>query len=270
MAKKLVLSQEKLDKAIKMYEEGNSLRKISETLGHSRGPITRILKENGVEMRTTKETSRKYTHRFDYFDVIDTQEKAYWLGFIYADGFIESKREHGEQKVGITLSAKDKTHLEKFKKAIGATNPILDYVGGGFNSESVFSKILLTSQKTVDDLKRHGVMEQKTFKITFPELEDVLIPHFIRGYFDGDGTISVYDHGFKFGFSGNFTFLTSIKSFFCESNADILEDKDIYCFKVGGTVKAFNMLHKIYEDSTIFLDRKYELYRIVHEKYSEN
>ncbi len=270
MAKKLILSEEKLAKAIKMYEEGNSLRSISTALGHSRGAITRILKENGVSMRTTKETSRRYTHNFDYFEVIDTQEKAYWLGFIYADGFIESKRKHGEQKVGISLSVKDKNHLEKFKTSIQATNPILDYTGGGFDSEAVFSKILLTSQKTVDDLKRHGVMENKTFILTFPDLEKELVPHFIRGYFDGDGTISVYENAFKFGFSGNLEFLTSIKKFFPESKAQIKKDKNIYCFRIGGTKKAFKMLHKIYEDANIFLDRKYQLYQLAYEKYGES
>ncbi len=271
MAKKLILSEEKLAKAIKMYEEGNSLRSIATALGHSRRAITKILKENGVRIRTTKETSRRYTHNFDYFEVIDTQEKAYWLGFIYADGFIESKRKHGEQKVGITLSVKDKKHLEKFKASIQATNPILDYIGGGFDSEAVFSKILLTSQKTVDDLKRHGVTERKTFTLTFPDLKKELVPHFIRGYFDGDGTISVYENGFKFGFSsGSLEFLTSIKNFFSESNAQIRKDKSIYCFTIGGTKKAFKMLHKIYEDANIFLDRKYQLYQSIYEKYGES
>lgn len=270
MAKKLILSEEKLAKAIRMYEEGNSLRSISTALGHSRGAITKILKENDVSMRTTKETSRRYTHNFDYFEVIDTQEKAYWLGFIYADGFIESKRKHGEQKVGITLSVKDKSHLEKFKVSIQATNPILDYTGGGFDPEAVFSKILLTSQKTVDDLKRHGVMEHKTFTLTFPDLEKELVPHFIRGYFDGDGTISVYENTFKFGFSGNLEFLTSIKNFFPESKAQIEKDKNIYCFRIGGTKKAFKMLHKIYEDANIFLDRKHQLYQLTYKKYGES
>ena len=270
MAKKLILSEEKLAKAIKMYEEGNSLRSISTTLGHSRGAITKILKENNVSIRTTKETSRRYTHNFDYFEVIDTQEKAYWLGFIYADGFIESKRKHGEQKVGITLSVKDKNHLEKFKASIQATNPILDYTGGGFDPEAVFSKILLTSQKTVDDLKRHGVIENKTFILTFPDLEKELVPHFIRGYFDGDGTISIYEDAFKFGFSGNLEFLTSVKNFFPESKAQIEKDKNIYCFRIGGTKKAFKMLHTIYEDANIFLDRKHQLYQLAYKKYGES
>lgn len=270
MAKKLILSKEELNKALQMYEEGKSLREVSEHLGYSRGAITKILKENGVVIRSTKETSRMYTHNFRYFNEIDTEEKAYWLGFIYADGFIESKRKHGEQKMGITLSSKDKAHLEKFKSSIGATNPILDYVGSGFGPTSVFSKILLTSQDTVEDLKKHGVVEQKTFKTTFPKIEEELIPHFIRGYFDGDGTISVYEDSFKFGFSGSLDFLTSIKSFFSESEAKVLQDKNIYCFKIGGTHKACSMLHTIYKDASIFLDRKYSLYQIVYEKYGES
>jgi len=270
MPKKLVLQEKELSELISLYKNGNSIRVISKELNHSRKTLSRILVENGVPIRNTSETSRMYSHDFDYFKNIDSEKKAYWLGFFYADGFVESKRPHGAQKFGITLSSKDSDHLAKFKSDIKSTNPILEYKGSGYNKDGYFSRILMTSQTTVNDLKRHGVVEQKTFKLDFPVIEKSLVRHFIRGYFDGDGYISVSKKSFVFGFSGREEFLLKIKEFFETSKANVLSDKSIYSFKIGGTLAAANQLDKIYKDATVFLDRKFEKYKIVYNKYSES
>lgn len=271
MPKKYVPTKDELNFIIKEYcENKKSLKDISDKIHRSKSTISNILKENNITIRSTKETSRKYTHNFDFFEEINTEEKAYWLGFIYADGFIETKRQYGEQKFGITLAIKDKDHLEKFKASINATNPILEYKGSGYNKEGFFCKILLTSQKTVDDLKKYGVVENKTLSLKFPQnLRQDLIMHFIRGYFDGDGHITIANTQFHFGFSGTENMLMNIKNNF-NSQADILKDKNIYSFKIGGTIKALKELNKIYENANIYLERKYNAYKIIYKKYSEN
>lgn len=75
-------------------------------------------------MRKNGANLKKYTAYYAFFKEIDTEEKAYWLGFIAADGFITTR----DNTVGITLGRKDKNHLFKFTKSISATNPVNDYV----------------------------------------------------------------------------------------------------------------------------------------------
>ena len=121
MAKKIILSQEEIQNLINLYNEGNSLRTISKITGYSRNFITKVFNENNFIRRTNKVNSRKYYLNDNYFEIIDSAEKAYWVGFIAADGYI-SKRESGSSnRLGITLSEKDIEHLYKFNKCLNST-----------------------------------------------------------------------------------------------------------------------------------------------------
>ena len=135
------------NKIISKYKNGISIRKLSIEYNHCRKTISKLLKENNINIRDNSISLRKYYHDEDYFETIDSEEKAYWLGFIYADGFVESKRINSNQKFGITLNNIDYDHLLKFKKSINATNPIKEYKGSGYNKDGIFVKILLTSKK---------------------------------------------------------------------------------------------------------------------------
>jgi len=130
---------------------------------------------------------RLYKLDENYFEKIDTEEKAYWLGFIYADGFI-TKRKQGQNILGITLHEIEP--LEKFTKAISTNKPIRSYISNSkYKKNSVEYKTAIVSNKVVQDLESHGVVERKTFTLKFPKLPENLTSHFIRGYFDGDGSV---------------------------------------------------------------------------------
>lgn len=269
MAKKKVMNQEELNSLIHDYINGDSIRNLSLKYNCTRAVLSRILKENKVIIRDNTRNSRKYSHNENYFESIDTENKAYWLGFIYADGFIESKRNYGAQKLGITLSGIDVKHLEKFKSDIEATNPIKEYRGSGYNADGVFSKILLTSQKTVDDLKTHGCIENKTLKLKFPNIRKNLIRHFIRGYFDGDGSISfIQQKAYEIQFTGTKDFLDGIMNYFNKNLKMHTKDNVTYQLKIGGNLQVRKILDIIYKDATIYLDRKHEKYLEVL-KYTE-
>lgn len=82
-----ILQQEEIDNIVKMYENNISLREIEKRTHHGRPAITKLLEELGV--KTTKGNHyRKYFFDFDFFEKIDNELSAYWLGFIYADGCI--------------------------------------------------------------------------------------------------------------------------------------------------------------------------------------
>ena len=264
MPAKKIFSQQEKEYIIKSYKEGKSLRTLSTELGYARKTLSNLLKESEIIIRDNTKNSRKYYHNEDFFEVIDTEEKAYWLGFIYADGFIQSKIENRSQQVGITLSIVDKNHLVKFKESLEATNPIFDYVGSGYNEDGVFSRILLTSQKTVDDLKRHGVHEQKTYDLTFPDfLRKDLVHHFVRGYFDGDGSInyqirySCEYKSYQIGFTGSLDVIQGINKFFGKNNKPHKKG-NAYQINYAGTNQVHRLIDIMYHDATIYLDRKYE------------
>lgn len=262
MAKKNILSDEQKIILINKYLEGNSIRELQKITGLCRQTISKILKNENIKIRDNSINSRKYFCNEDYFEEIDTEHKAYWLGFIYADGYIVSKKNNYSQKIGITLNSKDENHIKKFKNDINATNPIKRYIGSGYNPNGEFSKILITSQKLVDDLKTKGVIENKTKIITFPT-EDIvpkeLIPHFIRGYLDGDGCIcfnKYVSNKCQINFTGTYEFLYGINLFFQKNNV-ITSHNGAYELKYSGTNEAFRILNILYENATIFLDRKY-------------
>lgn len=264
MPAKLVLKNQELNKIINDYKSGTSLRTMSKKYKISRGTLSKILKENNIEIRDNTINSRKYSHDENYFENIDNEHKAYWFGFICADGFIESKRKQNSQKVGITLNSIDREHLIKFKKDINATNPIKDYVGSGYNPTGKFSKIILTSQKTVDDLKKHGCIENKSLKLKFPEIKEEYIRHFIRGYFDGDGSLNK-TKGYKgkteysIQFIGTKDFLLSLMEVF-NKDLKLYCNNNVYELSIGGNNQVKNITNYLYNNATIYLDRKYEKY----------
>ena len=192
------LSKEVLNQIIEDYRDNNiSLRKLGIKYNINRHKLSEYLTEVGIKTQTGNHY-RKYFHDFSYFEKIDCHEKAYWLGFIMADGYITrvKGKTHGEDKVGITLHAKDDEQLYRFREAINATNEVKYYtekiqkkwIERGCKPTSKVCRILLTSQKTCDDLMSKGVVYNKSLIKEFPDnnqVPDKYIYSYLRGYIDG-------------------------------------------------------------------------------------
>ncbi|MDL2302602.1 LAGLIDADG family homing endonuclease, partial [Lachnospiraceae bacterium OttesenSCG-928-D06] len=138
----------------------------------------------------------KYYYDEHYFQQIDSEHKAYWLGFLYADGHIEPLRKGNKIKayrIEIGLSAVDKSHLELFLHDIDSNAP-LTYKKTIIRDKTYEScRVRINNTNMCRDLISLGCVPQKSLTLTFPSEE--LLPgnyvrHFIRGYFDGDGCIS--------------------------------------------------------------------------------
>ena len=192
------------------------------------------------------------------FEIIDTEEKAYWLGFLYADGSVGSK----EDKIELGLAAQDLTHIEKFRDFMEINNKI-SYRG---NSNSY--RMSFRSTKCKEDLIDKGCVPKKSLILEFPNSKQVpvdLLRHFIRGYFDGDGWFTNTDSCFQVGIIGTENF---IKGFLdavdnINKNCKIFnvhreDGAKRYIFGAYNDVLSF--LNWIYKDSKIYLDRKYEKY----------
>ena len=109
MGKKIIFSEKQIKDIIKMYED-NSITSIAKKYNCSNQTITRLLEKQNIELRG----NRKYFFNESIFDNIDTAEKAYWIGFITADGYINEKRGW----LSIQLQYSDIDHLKKFAKFI--------------------------------------------------------------------------------------------------------------------------------------------------------
>ena len=125
--------------------------------------------------------------REDFFESIDTEEKAYWLGFLYADGYnYEAK---GEVKVA--LAGKDKDFLLKLRDTIYPNKDKPLYYKENSDLSTGY-ELNMSSARMSRHLAKQGCMQAKTFKIKFPYfIDESLYRHFIRGYFDGDGSLSI-------------------------------------------------------------------------------
>lgn len=234
------------------YESGISLTKLAKIYNTTRGKLTRSLKKIGVEI-INKHNTLKFNEY--YFDSIDTEEKAYWLGFIFADGCIMSNTYSFE----LTLGLKDKNHIDKFIRSINYSGKI--YTKKHSVSCCLRSKHLWTT------LNNYGCTPKKSLTLNFPELtifknRDLLIP-FIRGYFDGDGCITQHIHP---NIVSPHISLLGTKKFLEELinniniNGNFRHDKRHsdntfslnFCKESG--IKFINL---IYSNSNIYLDRKY-------------
>lgn len=119
-----------------------------------------------------------------YFEQIDSSTKAYWLGFLYGDGYISSTQ-WGADSVGITLQARDRQILEDFRSAVGSDHAIFTWSKDG----DEYVEISISKSEFTRNLKRKGLTLDKTFSSCLPEIETKHYPAFVRGLFDADGYI---------------------------------------------------------------------------------
>lgn len=193
----------------------------------------------------------------NYFEKIDNEEKAYWLGFLYADGNVGSR----EDKVELSLAEKDIHHIEKFKICLNISNKIC------YRSKTKSYRISFRSQKCKQDLINNGCIPKKSLLLKFPSEQQVpkkLLKHFIRGYFDGDGWFSNTEKTFQVGIIGTEDFLRGIINNFNFKNNNQIFDvhrKDgAKRFMFSNIEDVSNFLNWIYSDANIYLGRKYQIY----------
>ena len=194
--KKIIFTEEQLQDIKQKYEVDHmSLSKIASFYGVSRSTITRVIKEIGVSIRKDNHT---YFADYDKFHIIDTAEKAYWLGFIAADGCVFVRDINAS--IIINISKKDRNHLEKFKKFMNSNVNIIDHIQNkGFSNNSEMSKITFNSLSMAQDFIACGVPNKKSLILKPPLIESKFFLPFILGYFDGDGSIFEFNNHTEWG-----------------------------------------------------------------------
>ena len=207
--------------------------------------------------------NRKYFFNEKYFDNIDNEHKAYWLGFIYADGCHNTEK----YSLAITLQEQDAYLLKTFYEDICCDKEIKRHYNKDY--DRFYAHIYIQHPHLSEILLKQGVPGDKSFKIKFPCDEivpDDLKRHFIRGYLDGDGCITIPKDKSKMSWSiiGNYDCMYEMKKYIEYNIPDypisILKHDNVYHIGKGGRFVTQIFLDWLYKDATIYLQRKYDKY----------
>ena len=263
--KKIEFSQEQIEDILNKYQNNWSQQKIADFYKVSRTVIKRVL-EIQCEGLIIRNRTSKYKYQQDIFEIIDTAEKAYWLGFLAADG-CNYQREHNASII-LNVNEKDIKHLEKFKQFCHTDAEIKSYVGyEGFSNQTPMCKITLNSKKISNDLIDKGILPNKSLILQPPHILEEFYKPFILGYFDGDGSISKSSqyNNYSISIQGTKEILTWI----CEvldwdaklEKRNINSNNNSYYIRCGGTNKPYQILNQLYNSCEIHLDRKFNIYK---------
>lgn len=265
--KKYVFTEEQKDLVVRLYDELGSSVDVGKLFNVGHKVITKILEEKGIKRTAAKK--RQYKINEHYFDEIDTPNKAYILGFLYADG----SNSMSKGTIAMSLEERDRDILERIREEIDSERLLefLDYSNKhdfGYTYKNQY-RLLLFSMHMCKALQAHGMMPNKSLVLEFPTLDKKLIPHFVRGYFDGDGSVC---QGKR---ETNFLATITSTNNFCIKLKEIVEHEvGINChiydasnhngitkvFTVSGRLQTKMFLDWLYKDADILLERKHNRY----------
>lgn len=246
-------------KLVENYKNGKSIRELCIIYNISESVITNYFISINLQRRTAKEFNKKYCVNDNFFSNIDSEEKAYFLGLLVSDGC------NNRKGFRINLQEDDKYILEKFKETIEYTGSLMCIKPSNPKHKIQFA-LDITSEKICEDLSKLGVVPAKSHKTYFPDIPEHLWHHFIRGVFDGDGWINVYERGSTtLGIVGNNVLINRIQEILIEkcglSKTKVTVNKystNIISFYQNGTQKIISIRDYLYKDATIYLTRKYK------------
>lgn len=243
---------EELQDIVNAYRQGESAQSIAKRYGTSYQVIQPVLIRQGVALRSPRESRKKRACNEHYFQVIDSEEKAYWLGFITADGCVTRGKNPGESpRITLHLGEQDYNHLVKLKRALRATQIVSKH--GQSCSFTVFSS------EMASDLAAHGILPMKTFSTKPAKVPPDLVRHYWRGVFDGDGHIK--PDPLMLILVGDYDIVVDFQQFVLsccpEVKATVRKTENIFAFAISKQAST-RILRLLYGDATVYLDRKYD------------
>lgn len=163
-----------------LYERGWTTARIAATYGVSQTGVIALLRRRGIAFRPAARLGCDDA----FFRVIDADAKAYWLGFLWADGTVNAAR----GAIVLSLQTQDGEHLERLRRSLRVRSRVAAYRYG----THTFSRVVWTSREMVADLARYGLSTPRDPAIGLPLIPAEWLGSFVRGYFDGDGTAGIY------------------------------------------------------------------------------
>ena len=269
-------SQELYNRIIELYTEKKyTQKKICYELLISEMGINKTLKRNNVPKRTYSEDNRRFYRNQHYFDKIDTPNKAYVLGILYADGCNHVAR----NSIHLHLQEEDKEILEKIKEELEYEgnlrfNPLHEK-----NNNHKNSYILnICDEYMSKKLEELGVTKAKSLTLTFPTfLSEDLLSHFVRGYFDGDGCVYYYEklQTCQTQTCGTRDFCEHLSGILCSLGIknNIKHPKQCHentvVLSTSGNKSTYQFLSWLYNNADLKMDRKYQKYLYFCKRYGK-
>jgi intein-encoded DNA endonuclease-like protein len=270
MSFKLKEKQEAMKQAAIEYVSGEtSMERIQQILHKyniSYASLFNSIKRYNLEYNKTY--GRRVFFNEDYFANINSEDKAYWLGFIFADGNVKKTSSKCDKvnRLTIGISIKDQQHLEKFKSTIGHTGELYIEHHKKSYSTTPICYLHCNSIKMCEDLAKLNCLPSKTGYSNLPNIPQELLRHFIRGYFDGDGSISPY----IFQITSNENILNQINNIISSAlNVPLGKirfyqrtNKAVDLRYIGKDLMP-TIFHYLYDNATVFLERKYDAFLLI-------
>lgn len=248
-----------------------SIRKMAKDLDISPDEIRYFLNKNNIHKKQSPgdfDEYRKHHVNKEYFDVINTEDKAYFLGLIYADGYVP------DWGFAITLKEEDKYILETLCKYIGFDLTCIKQIKTkereSFKARTYY-RLTISSVQIAKKLHEYGAIEKKSLVLQPPKnIPEKMLKHFVRGFIDGNGSIifDVNTKSFRVQIASTLSMTEWLRDFFGGAQK-IKKGKNVFYYCVGGTRKSYELLSKIYENSSedLRLKRKYQKFLECKEKY---
>lgn len=245
--------------------KGRRLDDIAVQFDKDRSTIALWVKKFGLKRPRIMpvRSAKRYAVNDHYFETIDTERKAYWLGFLAADGCVQNSK--GKRILTVELQSGDRDHLETLKSDLGYTGPIYyDRVREKFGKITRSDLLQVTSWRVAAHLEGHGLPPRKSKILKPPAIEEDLVRHWIRGYFDGDGSVSIVQTtrnicGSFFGTKQVTEWIAShLQASYCtKAFAYEVVAKNGWQLCFNGNGVAARIASYLYRDATIYLQRKH-------------
>lgn len=269
-----VITEELKQEIIKYYlSQPMTMKQIEDKYELSHPTITKILKD---VPKYTKAKLNNPNMKEHFFQEINEEAKAYFLGLLISDGNVFKDNTGRQASISITLDLKDEYMLEKFKEVLQA-NTSVGHDGRGCGQIAVRSNIM------AEDLAKYGVVPRKSYNTYLPLISKEMMPHLIRGIFDGDGSIMAKPNPSNDGhnrflhsisFCGTHQLMEDISNYILE-NLGIkttvydYKDRNLSELKIQNIDNIAKFGYWIYRNSTIFLNRKKDIFNDFLKHYND-
>lgn len=264
------LSDQQKIEIVEKYLTGNyNCEQIAKIYGVRRNTVNSMLRRRDVIINNDRsKLRRKYTLNEFFFEKIDSEAKAYCLGMLSADGCNSENR----GQIALYLEQSDSEILEKMKEKMGINGPIL--IRGAIGAQKPQRGLVFTSHKMSRDLAILGCVQRKSLVLEFPtegQVPKALLKHYIRGYFDGDGSLSNSKRGkdnhlsrYRIVIASSTAFCLKLRDFielglFLKTSFQTITESGLTsAVAINGQEDVHAFMSWLYEDATIFMKRKHD------------
>lgn len=252
------MDKEWLAEQLKKYD--NSPTILARELNMSLTSVNRYAIEFGLR-KPKKSIASVNPVNAEYFDEVDNFKKAYWLGFIMADGYTYKTPNREKYELAIKIKSTDIDHLKEFAKDIEFPEEKI-VIGSGKRNGNINYYCQLRTYNThlvTTIMKKHKIVQNKTYVQCLPDsIPKKYISDFIRGYWDGNGSLR------KDSWSActmSYQLIESFAKYFDKNNIEYTTRKEL-C-KSGNYLHLIRIRNKSHEDFVrlIYPPEKYALKR---------